>query len=162
MTTGYLVMGVSGCGKSTIARMLAERLGWNFFDADDFHPPTNIVKMKSGIPLTDADRLPWLERLATLLQEEIAAGRHPVLACSALRQSYRDILLAGLEGMRIVYLRGDRELIASRINSRPGHFMPAALLDSQFQTLEEPAGPDVIVGDLCLSPQQIIETILST
>jgi gluconokinase len=159
MITGYLVMGVSGCGKSTIGKMLAEKTGWDFFDADDFHPPENIVKMKAGIPLTDEDRQPWLERLSTLLCGEISAGRHPVLACSALRQCYRHTLLNGTRGMRVVYLCGDRELIASRMQSRPGHFMPAALLDSQFVTLEEPTGPEVVLVDLRLSPAQILDII---
>lgn len=160
MPHGYLVMGVSGCGKSTIAKMLADQLGWSFYDADDFHPPANIEKMKSGIPLTDADRLPWLERLSFLLRKEVVIGNHPVLACSALRQSYRDILLAGLPGFQIVYLKGDRELIASRMNSRPGHFMPATLLDSQFTTLEEPSGSNVLEVDLRLSPSEILHLIL--
>jgi gluconokinase len=159
MTTGYLVMGVSGCGKSTIGKMLAEKLGWGFFDADDFHPAANIAKMGAGIPLTDADRAPWLERLSALLRGEVAAGRHPVLACSALRQSYRDTLLAGLPGIRIVYLRGDRELIASRMRNRPGHFMPPALLDSQFAALEEPAGPGVTTLDLNRSVAEIVASI---
>ena len=159
MTTGYLVMGVSGCGKSTIGKMLAEKLGWEFFDADDFHPAENIAKMKAGVPLTDADRGPWLVRLARLLREEIAAGRHPVLACSALRHSYRDTLLAGLPGIRIVYLRGDRELIASRMQSRPGHFMPPSLLESQFAALEEPSGPNVSTVDPGNPPSAILSSI---
>lgn len=159
MTTGYLVMGVSGCGKSTVGKMLADKLGWSFFDADDFHPAENIAKMKAGIPLTDEDRQPWLERLSKLLHDEVAAGRHPVLACSALRQSYRDTLLDGLPGLGIVYLRGDRELIASRLKSRSGHFMPAALLDSQFSALEEPSGPNVTIVDLNLSPAEIVACI---
>lgn len=159
MTTGYLVMGVSGCGKSTVGKMLAEKLGWNFFDADDFHPPENIAKMKAGIPLTDADRQPWLERLSKLLRDEIAAGFNPILACSALRQSYRDMLLSGTSGIHIVFLRGDKNLIASRMQNRPGHFMPAALLDSQFATLEEPSGPSVTTLDLSLSPEGIVAAI---
>jgi gluconokinase len=159
MITGYLVMGVAGSGKSTIACLLAGKLGWSFFDADDFHPPENIAKMKAGLPLTDSDRQPWLERLSKLLRREIAAGRHPVLACSALRQSYRDTLLADTKGIRIVFLRGDGKLIASRIRNRSDHFMPNALLDSQLATLEEPSGPDVTTVDLALSPEEIVASI---
>ena len=159
--SGYLVMGVSGCGKSPLGKMLADQLGWSFYDADDFHPPENIQKMKAGIPLTDVDRLPWLERLSFLLRKEVVIGNHPVLACSALRQSYRDILLDGLSGFQIIYLKGDRELIASRMNSRPGHFMPTALLDSQFATLEEPCGSNVLEVDLQLAPSEILHLILN-
>ena len=159
MTTGYLVMGVSGCGKSTVGKMLAEKLGWDFFDADDFHPRQNIEKMKAGIPLSDSDRQPWLERISGLLRDEIAAGRHPVLACSALRQSYRDTLLSGTTGVHIVFLRGDKNLIASRMQKRPDHFMPTALLDSQFATLEEPMGPDVTRVNLAQSPEEIVASI---
>ncbi len=159
MTTGYLVMGVSGSGKSTIARLLADKLGWSFFDADDFHPPENIVKMKAGIPLTDSDRQPWLDRLSELLRNEIAAERHPVLACSALKQSYRDRLLAGTKDVGIVFLRGEKDLIASRMHNRPGHFMPAALLDSQFAALEAPSGHEVTTIDLALTPAEILASI---
>jgi gluconokinase len=159
MTNGYLVMGVAGSGKSTIACLLAGKLGWSFFDADDFHPPENIAKMKAGIPLSDSDRQPWLERLSRLLRSEIAAGRHPVLACSALRQVYRDTLLAKTPGIRIVYLRGDKELIASRLRNRSDHFMPTGLLESQLATLEEPSGQDVTIINMALSPEEIVAAI---
>lgn len=159
MTNGYLVMGVAGSGKSTIACLLAGKLGWSFFDADDFHLPENIAKMKSGIPLNDEDRQPWLERLSRLLRSEIAAGRHPVLACSALRQSYRDTLLAKTPGIQIVYLRGDKSLIASRLRNRSDHFMPTALLESQLDTLEEPSGPEVTTVDLALPPEEIVASV---
>jgi gluconokinase len=159
MINGYLVMGVAGCGKSTIACLLAGKLGWSFFDADDFHPPENIAKMKAGIPLADEDRQPWLERLSRLIRKEIAAGRHPVLACSALRQSYRDTLLVGTQDIQIVHLRGDINLIASRMRNRSDHFMPTLLLDSQLATLEEPEGPGVVTVDLALSPEEIVASI---
>lgn len=163
MTNGYLVMGVSGCGKSTIGEILAKRLGWSFFDADDFHPEANIAKMRAGTPLTDEDRAPWLDRLALLLATETAAGRPLVLACSALRQRYRDRLLRDLQSVEVVYLRGSEELIGSRMQKRTDHFMPAALLRSQFEALEEPqAGPGVIVADLRLSPAEIVDFVLKT
>ena len=160
MIKGYLVMGVSGSGKSTIAELLARSLGWQFFDADDFHPPANIAKMKAGQPLHDEDRAPWLARLSELLAREVEAGRPPVLACSALRRRYRDILLANAPGVMVVYLKGDKNLIASRMSRRSGHFMPPALLDSQFDALEEPAAdPGVFIANLELSPEQIVNSI---
>lgn len=160
MMEGYLVMGVSGSGKSTIAEMLARSLGWRFFDADDFHPPANIAKMKAGQPLNDEDRAPWLEGLSELLASEVAAGRPPVVACSALRQRYRETLLAKVPGMMVVYLRGDKNLISTRLSRRSGHFMPSALLDSQFDALEEPAaGPSVFIANPELSPGQIVNSI---
>lgn len=135
---GLIVMGVSGCGKTTIAEALAARLGWTFHDADNFHPAANVEKMREGIPLTDADREPWLGRLNRLLADSIAAGAHPVLACSALKESYRTQLREGGLPVTIVYLKGSYDEILARLTSREGHFMPPALLRSQFETLEEP------------------------
>ena len=113
--TGFIVMGVSGCGKSTIASLLAQRLGWNFFDADDFHPAENVAKMKAGTPLNDHDRAPWLERLHDLLASEQNAGRYPILACSALKDRYRAVLRQNLPNLIVIYLRGTEELIRSRM-----------------------------------------------
>jgi gluconokinase len=159
--SGFIVMGVSGCGKSTIASLLAQRLGWNFFDADDFHPAENVAKMKAGIPLNDNDRAPWLERLHDLLASEQNVGRHPILACSALKDRYRAVLRQNLPNLIVIYLRGTEELIRSRMESREGHFMPPALLKSQFEALEEPeASPSVWVADLTNSPEEIVESLL--
>lgn len=141
---GLLVMGVSGCGKSTVASALAARLGWVFHDADDFHPEENVRKMRAGIPLTDADRGPWLDRLHRLLADSLAAGAHPVLACSALKESYRTRLLEGGLPVAIVYLKGSYDEILARMSSREGHFMPPALLRSQFDALEEPGDAWVV------------------
>ena len=130
-----VVMGVSGSGKTTIGRPVAERLGWRFIDADDHHPAANVAKMAAGIPLEDADRWPWLDALNQLLRNEEDA----VLACSALKESYRQRLLAGVADSRVVFLDGDRALIASRVAARKHRYMPATLLDSQFAALEPPA-----------------------
>lgn len=140
-----LVMGVCGCGKTTVGRALAEELGWEFLDADDLHPPSNVAKMASGVALTDEDRWPWYERIADELRRATAAGQHVVLACSALRQTYRDRLTRSID-LRVVYLKGDAATITPRLASRRGHFMPASLLASQFEALEEPR--DAIVVDV--------------
>ena len=132
-----VLMGVCGCGKSTVGRALAQELGWTFVDADELHPLTNVEKMASGIPLTDGDRWPWYERIVDELRLLGAGGKHGVLACSALKQAYRD-RLARAGDLRVVYLKGDAATIQPRISSRSGHFMPASLLASQFATLEEP------------------------
>lgn len=133
-----VVMGVSGSGKSTIADKLAERLGWAFEDGDRFHPAGNVAKMSAGQPLTDQDRWPWLQAISDEIDRACRAGRHLVIACSALKRAYRDILVHGRNDVRIVYLKGAQELIASRLALRKGHFMPPGLLDSQFKTLEPP------------------------
>jgi gluconokinase len=137
-----VVMGVSGSGKTTISALLAGRLHWEFEDADDFHPPANIAKMRSGIPLTDEDRLPWLRAIAEWIDATRRAGGHGVIACSALKRCYRDVLIgSGRPDVRLVYLKGAETLIAKRQAARQGHFMPTDLLKSQFEALEEP-GPD--------------------
>jgi gluconokinase len=136
-----VVMGVSGSGKSTIASMLAHRLGWDFQDGDWFHPRENIEKMQSGIPLTDEERWPWLEAIAAWIDKMRETKQRGVVACSALKRSYRDVLVGKRADVRVVYLKGAPELIARRMAVRTGHFMPAGLLESQFRTLEEP-GPE--------------------
>jgi gluconokinase len=133
-----VVMGVSGSGKSTIADRLAARLGWTFEDGDRFHPPGNVAKMSAGHPLTDEDRWPWLQAIADEIDRVCAAGERAVIACSALKRAYRDILVHGRNDIRVVFLKGTQELIASRIAARKGHFMPPGLLASQFKTLEPP------------------------
>jgi gluconokinase len=133
-----VVMGVSGSGKSTIAEQLAARLGWRYVDGDLFHPPANVAKMSAGHPLTDEDRWPWLRAIAAEIDRLVAAGTRAVVACSALKRAYRDILVHGRDDVRIVFLDGAKDLIAKRLAARKGHFMPPGLLDSQFKTLEPP------------------------
>jgi gluconokinase len=138
MPCALVVMGVSGSGKSTIAEHLAARLGWRYVDGDLFHPPSNVAKMSAGHPLSDEDRWPWLRAIAAEIDELLAAGISSVVACSALKRVYRDILVHGRDDIRIVMLDGTKELIAKRLAARKGHFMPPGLLDSQFRTLEPP------------------------
>lgn len=139
--SALVVMGVASSGKSTIAKKLAERLGWIFEDGDDFHPEANVAKMSAGQPLTDDDRWPWLQAIADEIDKVSSTGGHVVVACSALKRAYRDVLVHGRRDIGIVYLDGSRELIGERMAKRKGHFMPPGLLDSQFNTLEPPA-PD--------------------
>jgi gluconokinase len=148
-----VVMGVSGCGKSTIGQLLASRLNCPFLDADEFHPPENVAKMAAGSPLTDEDRRPWLE----LLNGKLLAYKKAVLACSALKESYRQILSKGLDDCRFVHLRGSIELIRARLAERKHRYMPSSLLESQFATLEEPG--NAIEIDIAVAPAQIIEQI---
>jgi gluconokinase len=136
-----IVAGAAGSGKTTVGAMLAGRLGWAFADADDFHPAANIVKMHAGIPLTDADRWPWLRAIGAWMDERIARGESAVVGCSALRRSYRDVLLDGRPEVQMVFLAVDREVLIRRLAARVGHFFPEQLLASQLQTLE-PLGPD--------------------
>jgi gluconokinase len=138
-----LLMGVSGSGKSTVGPALAAELNWPFLDADTLHPQANVAKMASGIPLTDADRWPWFDRVVAEMWRYAAAGKNVVIACSALKQAYRDRLASG-GSLRVVYLKGDAETIAPRLSQRRGHFMPPSLLASQFATLEEPANAIVV------------------
>ena len=134
----FVVMGVSGCGKSSVAEELARSTEGDFLDADDFHPPANRAKMAAGIPLQDEDRWGWLDALNAKLKKRANSANHTFLACSALRQVYRDRLATTLPGLRFIYLQGSKECIGSRLARRTDHFMPPALLESQFATLEEP------------------------
>jgi gluconokinase len=133
-----VVMGVSGSGKSTIADKLAERLGWRYEDGDGFHPASNVAKMSAGQPLTDEDRRPWLQAISDEIDRVCREGEHAVITCSALKRTYRDVLVHGRSDVRIIYLKGPQELIASRLSLRKDHFMPPGLLASQFKTLEPP------------------------
>jgi gluconokinase len=150
-------MGVSGSGKSTLGKALAQKLGWEFFDADDFHSVENIAKMSAGIPLTDLDRAPWLEALNHLLLSTLMDAHCPVLACSALKENYRTRLLAGVEGMALIYLKGRYELVRSRLTAREGHYMKENLLRSQFEALEEPE--NAIILDVSMPLGQMLDTI---
>lgn len=155
-----IVMGVSGAGKSTVAAALAAHLGFSVEDADVYHPPSNIAKMHAGIPLTDDDRWPWLHAIADAIDRKAAAGTPVVIACSALKRAYRDVLVHGRDDVRFVYLKGSRDLIAARLVRRSDHFMPTSLLDSQFATLEEPT-PDehAIVADIDAPVDDIVGAI---
>jgi gluconokinase len=154
----FIVMGVSGCGKSSVGKALAENLGWDFYDADDFHPPANVSKMAGGIPLDDTDRAPWLASLNELVSSSLAQNRFGVLACSALKDRYRQQLMAGNDGAQIVYLKGDYELIWSRMEMRTDHYMKPHMLKSQFETLEEPT--NAIVVDVSMSVDEIVQEVL--
>jgi gluconokinase len=156
-----VVMGVSGSGKSTIADKLAERLNWSYEDGDKFHPASNVAKMNSGQPLTDEDRWPWLQGIADEIDRVCTAGEHAVIACSALKRVYRDVLVRGRHDVRIIFLRGTQELIASRLNLRKGHFMPPDLLPSQFKTLEPPgADENPVTVSIDASVDAIVDDIV--
>jgi gluconokinase len=163
-----LLMGVSGSGKSTIGRPLAAKLGCAYYDADDFHSPEAIAKMKSGTPLDDRDRMPWLGRIAQKIEALVADDESGVIGCSALKRSYRDILFGRVAGdglphdrVALVYLKGSYDLIRGRIAGRKGHFMPASLLQSQFDELEEPkADEQPIKVDIAPAPDAIVAAIL--
>jgi gluconokinase/shikimate kinase len=155
-----VVMGVSGCGKSTVAGLLAGQLGWDIEEGDDLHPPANVAKMASGHPLTDEDRWPWLARVAGWIRARTDAGRPGVITCSALRRSYRDVLRG--EHVVFVYLAGTHDQIAARLAARHDHFMPAGLLDSQFATLEPPgAGERALAVDISAGSQDIAAQIVA-
>jgi gluconokinase len=145
MSQAAVVMGVSGCGKTTMANALAQQLGWRAVDADDLHSPQAVAKMRAGQALDDADRMPWLDRVGAVLAEAAASPQGVVVACSALRRAYRDRLRAASPGLRFVFLDGSREIIAQRMAGRLDHYMPTSLLDSQLRTLERPGTdePDV-------------------
>ena len=157
-----VVMGVSGSGKSTVARALAERLGWAFAEADEFHPPENVAKMQGGTPLTDEDRWPWLRALRDWMTAQAQAGHSTVVTCSALRRSYRDVLREAAGEVRFVHLTGTRDLLAERMGHRQGHFMPVSLLDSQRATLEVP-GPDehALTLNIGAAPDELVREVLA-
>ena len=156
-----IVMGVSGSGKTTIAERLAERLTWSFEDGDKFHPPSNVAKMSAGHPLTDEDRRPWLQAIADEIDRICAAGQRAVIACSALKRAYRDSLVHGRKDVRIVYLDGSEQLIAERLARRKGHFMPAGLLESQFEALEPPAREEnPVTASIDASVETIVDDIV--
>jgi gluconokinase len=154
-----IVFGVSGAGKTTVGKLLAEELGWRFYEADDFHSPANIDKMRRGAPLTDEDRWPWLENLRELIKRSLESGKNAVLACSALKRAYRERLRVSAE-VKFVFLRGDYALIARQLHERHGHFMNSALLRSQFADLEEPKpDEDSLTIELGKTPEEIVQEI---
>jgi gluconokinase len=154
-----IIMGVSGSGKTTIGQMLADRLGWDFYDADQYHPIENITKMANGIPLADSDREPWLDRLSELIAACLQENRPGVLACSALKEKYRERLTGNDAGVRVIYLKGDFDLIYSRVNARENHYMKPELLRSQFEALEEPSG--ALMVEVWKEPGEICDEILA-
>ena len=158
MTTKVVIlMGVSGCGKTTVGQLFADKVGWAFEEGDRWHPPRNVEKMRTGTPLVDEDRWPWLDALSRAIGDWITADRRTVLACSALKQAYRDRLERGRSNIAFAWLKGSPELIADRIARRRHAYMPPALLPSQFATLEEPQG--VAVLDIALPPEQLVDTL---
>ena len=157
-----VMMGVSGSGKTTVARGVAARLGWDVLEGDSFHPPNNVAKMSKGIPLDDADRLPWLHAIARAIDAELAAGRSCVVTCSALKRSYRDILIGPRKNVALVYLQGSHALLAERMRNRVGHFMPPSLLDSQLATLEEPTPEEApITVAVAPPPERIVDAVIA-
>lgn len=157
-----LVMGVAGAGKTTLGRALAERLGWPFLDADELHPAANVAKMRAGVPLTDADRGPWFAAVGRWMDAQTAQGRTGVVACSALKRRYRDVLRAGRPQLRVVYLVADAALAGTRVAGRADHYMPASLVPSQFAALQPPdADEAAIVVEAALSTDAQVETVLA-
>ncbi len=153
-----VLMGVSGCGKSSVGQRISQELCWPFYDGDDFHPQENVEKMAAGIPLKDADRVPWLANLHDLIAKHLVESKSMLLACSALKQIYRDQLAEGNPGTLFVYLKGDFDLILGRIHSRAGHYMKAEMLQSQFEALEEPV--EALVIDISQNLDTITEEIV--
>jgi gluconokinase len=158
--TALIFMGVSGSGKSTIAGDVARRIGWPMIEGDEMHPPANIAKMSQGIPLDDADRKPWLEAIANRIDDWRRAGLRGIITCSSLKHAYRDILRNGHTDVRFVYLKGSYELLLGRMQHRKGHFMPASLLRSQFDTLEEPGSDEAIAVSIDQEEPAIVEDTL--
>ena len=156
----WLLMGVSGCGKTAVGKRLAERLGATFVDADDLHPPENKAKMSAKIPLTDGDRAPWLEYLRRNVIDTTPGGQTTVLACSTLKRAYRAVLMSGLKDIRLVYLYGSFDLISSRLAARRGHFMPPDLLQSQFATLEEPRAEEGVTVSIEGTVEEVADRVL--
>ena len=154
----FIVMGVSGSGKTSVGKSLAEHLGWDFYDADDFHPPANIEKMADGIPLDDSDRAPWLASLHDLISSSLIQSRPGVLACSALKERYRRRLLEGNADVQLVYLKGSYDLIWSRMIVRKDHYMKPHMLKSQFDAFEEPA--DALTVDISLPVDEILQVVI--
>jgi gluconokinase len=161
-TTTIVVMGVSGAGKSTVAAELVRRLGWDFAEGDEFHPPENVAKMRAGHPLDDEDRWPWLRRLAAWIGEHEAAGRNAIVTCSALKRSYRDLLGDGHPSVWFALVEAEPELIRGRVERRTGHYMPASLLDSQLATLEplQPDEPGALVSGVA-PPAEVAAAVLA-
>jgi gluconokinase len=159
LTRFVIVIGVSGSGKTTVSRLLSEQLGWAYYDADDYHSIENITKMAKGKPLTDFDREPWLDRLRDLIIACLVNNRPGVLACSALKEKYRRHLIGDRSDIQIVYLKGNFDVIWLRLNARTNHYMKPALLQSQFEVLEEPLG--ALVVDVCQEPGEICKTLLA-
>ena len=155
----FIVMGVSGCGKSSVGKSLSEHLGWDFYDADDFHPRENVLKMTNGIPLDDSDRAPWLASLNDLILSSLKANRPGVLACSALKERYRQELTKNTDGVQLVYLKGSYDLIWSRMKKRVDHYMQPHMLKSQFDALEEPT--NALVIDISMPLNEIVQKIIS-
>jgi len=154
-----VIMGVSGAGKTTIGRALAVELGWPFVEGDSVHPARNVEKMHAGIPLTDADREPWLDALHAIIARAVDRREHTIVACSALKARYRDRLRAGLRTVRFVYLRADPATLRRRLAERPSHFFNPTLLPSQFEALEEPGADDALIIDGAAAPERILGTI---